>query len=67
MGDVRPLLSPVQEDDIWRVRIAWPNGGVHYFGRFTSEQDAIDWIDAHPRLGKPEDTMDEAQDADRSC
>jgi hypothetical protein len=46
-------LSPAQEGDIWRVRIAWPNRAVHYFGKFTSEQDAIDWINAHPRLTKP--------------
>jgi hypothetical protein len=51
------LLSPVQEDDIWRVQIVWPNGAVHYFGKFTSERDATDWINAHPRLPKPEDTM----------
>ena len=43
------LLSPVQEDDIWRVKIVWPNEAVHYFGKFTSKRDAIDWINAHPR------------------
>ena len=47
-------LLPVQEGDIWRVRIAWPNRAVHYFGKFSSEQDAIDWINAHPQLTKPE-------------
>jgi hypothetical protein len=35
-----------------------PNRAVHHFGKFTSERDAIDWINAHPRLTKPEDTMD---------
>ena len=52
------LLSPVQEDDIWRVRIVWPNRAVHHFGKFISEQDAIDCFNAHPRLTNPEDTMD---------
>jgi hypothetical protein len=52
------LLSPVQKGDIWRVRMVWSNGAVHHFGKFTSEKDAIDWIYAHPRLTKPEDTMD---------
>ncbi len=61
------LLSPVQEDDIWRVKVVWPNRAVHHFGKFTSKRDAIDWINAHPRLTKPEDTMDKPQDADRSC
>ena len=52
-------LSPVQEDDVWRVRMVWPNEAVRYFGKFTSERDAIDWINAHPNLTKPEDTIDE--------
>ena len=52
------LLSPVQEDDIWRVQIVWPNGAVHNFGKFTSERDATDWINAHPNLTKPEEFTD---------
>jgi hypothetical protein len=54
------LLSPMKDGKIWRVKIVWPNRSVHHFGKFTSEQDAIDWIHAHPRLTKPEDTMEEA-------
>jgi hypothetical protein len=53
------MLSPVQEGRVWRVQIVWPNGAVHYFGKFISEQEATDWINAHPRLTKPEDTIDE--------
>jgi hypothetical protein len=37
MGDVHTLLLPVQEGEIWRVQIVWPNGAVRYFGKFTSE------------------------------
>jgi hypothetical protein len=55
------MLSPVQEGHIWRVKIVWPTRNVHYFGKFTSEKDAIDWINAHPNLTKPEDTVDEPQ------
>lgn len=52
-------LSPVvQEGGIWRVRIAWLNGAVRFFGKFTSEKDAIAWIEAHPNLTKPVDTVD---------
>jgi hypothetical protein len=40
------------------VQIVWPNGKVNYVGNFTSEKDAIAWIDAHAWLTKPEDTMD---------
>jgi hypothetical protein len=38
---------------IWRVEIVWPNGAVHYVEKFTSEKDAVSWINAHPRLTKP--------------
>ena len=58
VASMSSLLSPVQEDDIWRVKIVWPNRAVHHFGKFTSERDATDWINAHPNLTKPEDTMD---------
>jgi hypothetical protein len=58
MGDGGAQLSSVQQADIWRVRMAWPNGAVHFFGKFTSEKDAIAWIEAHPNLTKPVDTVD---------
>jgi hypothetical protein len=51
------LLSPVQVGDIWRVKIVWPNQAVHHVGKFTSERDATDWINAHPNL-KPEEFTD---------
>jgi hypothetical protein len=44
MGDGLTVLSPVQKGPIWRVRIAWPTGTVHHFGKFVSEKDASDWI-----------------------
>jgi hypothetical protein len=53
MGDVRTALSPAQEGGFWRVRIAWPNGKVNYFGKFTSEADVVRWISAHNWLTKP--------------
>jgi hypothetical protein len=43
-------LFAVQEGKHWRVQIVWPNGGVHYFGRFTSKKDALAWIAAHEWL-----------------
>ncbi len=55
---VATQLSPLREGDIWRVKIVWPNRAVHHFGKFISERDAIDWINAHPNLTKLEDTMD---------
>jgi hypothetical protein len=44
------VLLPVREGNIWRVKIVWPNGAVHHFGKFTSKEDAVDWIAAHSRL-----------------
>jgi hypothetical protein len=54
MGDRLTVLSPVREGSIWRVRIAWPNGHISHFGKFTSEKDAKDWINAHPWLAEPQ-------------
>ena len=65
-GNVGTVLSAVRQGGFWRVRIAWPNARVHYFGKFTSEKDAIEWITAHAWLTKPvtEDTVSELPDAD---
>ena len=40
----------MQAGDIWRVQIVWPNGSVHYFGRFADKKAAVDWIAAHAWL-----------------
>lgn len=63
MGTVGTLSSPVQKGGIWRARIVWPNGKVNFVGKFSSEKDAVAWIDAHPSLTKPvaEKTIDAAQ------
>jgi hypothetical protein len=61
LASMSALLSAVQDGKIWRVKIVWPNRTVHHFGKFTYENDAIDWINAHPQLTKPEDTIDEPQ------
>ena len=69
LASMSALLSPVQEGDIWRVQIVWPNGHVNYFGKFTSKRDAIDWINAHSNLTKPfaKNTIDAPHHADRLC
>jgi uncharacterized protein (DUF2384 family) len=61
LSSMSAQLSPVQDDKIWRVKIVWSNRAVHHFGKFTSEQDAMAWIEAHPRLTRPEDTIDDPQ------
>jgi hypothetical protein len=53
MGTDRTVLLPVREGKIWRVRIVWPNGAVHHFGKFASKEDAVDWISAHSGLTTP--------------
>jgi hypothetical protein len=67
LAPMSALLSSVQDGKIWREKIVWPNGAVHHFGKFTSEKDAVAWINAHPQLTKPEDTIDQPQHAVRSC
>jgi hypothetical protein len=47
------ILLAVQEGDIWRVQIVWPNGSVHYFGRFSSRKGAHEWIIRHAWLTAP--------------
>ena len=46
-------LFAVEEGRDWRVQIVWPNGSVHYFGRFTSKKDALNWVAAHQWLTLP--------------
>jgi hypothetical protein len=58
MGNVRTQLLPKQMGEIWRVKITWPNRQVHFVGKFTSEKDAVAWINAHPNLAQPVDTVD---------
>jgi hypothetical protein len=51
---VSAVLSRVKDArGIWRVRIAWPNGRVHYFGKFLTEKEAVEWIADHESLTKP--------------
>jgi hypothetical protein len=47
------ILLAMQEGNIWRVQIVWPNGTVHYFGRFSSEKGAREWIANHAWLTLP--------------
>jgi len=47
------VLSSFEEDGVWRVRIEWPNGAVHYFGNFASGKEAAQWIDDHAWLTVP--------------
>jgi hypothetical protein len=47
------VLLAVQEGNFWRVQIVWPNGSVHYFGRFSSEKGAREWIINHAWLTAP--------------
>jgi hypothetical protein len=47
-------LEPLQKGRMWRVQIIQPNGSVRYFGRFTSEKRALEWITAHAWLMVPD-------------
>jgi hypothetical protein len=56
MGTWTVLLAVLQGGS-WRVKIVWPNGAVHHYGKFASKKDADDWIAAHSRLTKPEEVI----------
>jgi hypothetical protein len=47
MGDQRAVLTPVQDGDIWHVQIIWPNGKMDFVRGFSSEGDAVKWMDRH--------------------
>jgi hypothetical protein len=48
LGDTgRTKLTAVQRDGGWTVRIVWPNGTNHHFGKFCSEIEAATWITDH--------------------
>ncbi len=40
-------LTAVEKDGHWTVYIAWPNGREDYFGKYSSEREASDWIKEH--------------------
>jgi hypothetical protein len=46
------LMSPVRKGGMWRVQIIQPNGSVRYFGRFSLEKRAREWIAALVCLAK---------------
>jgi hypothetical protein len=47
-------FATVRKSRMWRVRITTPHGYVRLFGRFSSEQKALEWIAAHASLRVPE-------------
>jgi hypothetical protein len=52
MAKAPTVLIPVQQGELWRVQIIWPNGAVHYFGNYGSRGDALNWIAEHAWLIK---------------
>jgi hypothetical protein len=45
-------MSPMRKGRMWRVQIMQSNFSVRYFGGFSSEKRAREWIAAHVRLTK---------------
>ena len=43
----RTQLEAVERRGYWAVRITWPNGAKHYFGKYNSEREANQWIEKH--------------------
>jgi hypothetical protein len=62
-------LTPVRQGDHWRVKLAWPNKSVHFFGKFLSRAEAEKWIELHRWLTeqRQEPGADEPQSFDDLC
>jgi hypothetical protein len=43
-------MSSIRKGRMWRVQITQPDGSVRYFGRFSSERRAREWIAVHACL-----------------
>jgi hypothetical protein len=43
-------MSSIQKGRMWRVQIMQSDGSVRYFGRFSSERRAREWIAMHACL-----------------
>jgi hypothetical protein len=41
------VLTAVARAGYWRVKIAWPNKPLHFFGKFPSQAEAEKWIEHH--------------------
>ena len=60
MGDLSPLvLTPIRLSGYWRVKMAWPNNNVRYFGKFLSRREAEKWIEKHAWLSNQNQKPDE--------
>jgi hypothetical protein len=43
----RTQLTSVKRNGHWAVRLAWPNGSIHYVGRYADRREANKWIAEH--------------------
>ena len=43
----RTQLTSVERSGHWTVRLTWPNGSIHYFGRYADRREADKWIAEH--------------------
>jgi DNA-binding XRE family transcriptional regulator len=50
MADYTTRLVPLKKGKHWRVQINWPGGKIRQVGKFDSQLEAMDWINAHHGL-----------------
>ena len=50
MADLTTRLVPLKKGRHWRVQIKWPSGATRQLGKFGSELEAFEWINAHRGL-----------------
>ena len=47
VGMERTQLTSVERNGHWTVRLTWPNGSIHYVGRYAGRREADRWIAEH--------------------
>jgi DNA-binding XRE family transcriptional regulator len=47
MADSTTRLVPLKKGRHWRVQINWPSGTTRQVGKFDSQLEALEWINAH--------------------
>ena len=50
MANSTTRLAPLKKGRHWRVQIKWPSGATRQLGKFGSELEAFEWINAHRGL-----------------
>ena len=62
MGDFLSTirLAAIRQSGHWRVEMRWPKRPPRYFGKFDSQREAEEWIEAHRWMSAQRQEPDDA-------